>query len=124
MWVFVAFGIIGYIYFSFWDLYVDWNVINFRSVNRPLRENIMYPRWVYYFVIVTNLILRFFWVFTVLPLPLTEELVYFLLSLAEIYRRIQWIAIRVENEHISNPEGYRTHLKVPELPMEFKDYSY
>ena len=124
MWVFVGFGIIGYIYFVFWDLRVDWNVFDFKSSNRPIRGNRMYRLWIYYFAIVTNIILRFFWVFTVMPLPLGEEKNYFVLSLAEIYRRMQWVALRVENEHISNPEGYRTHLKIPELPIEFKDYTY
>jgi hypothetical protein len=62
-------------------------------------------------------------VFTVYPLPFDEEGLSFIFSAIEIYRRLQWLVIRVENEYLNNPEGYRTHLSIPQLPIEFEDYT-
>ena len=38
------------------------------------------------------------------------------MSFIEIYRRIQWCIIRIENENTTNPEKYRSILTIPELP--------
>ena len=38
------------------------------------------------------------------------------LNVLEVYRRIQWSIIRIENENNTNPEKYRDILTIPELP--------
>jgi hypothetical protein len=34
----------------------------------------------------------------------------------DVVKRFIWVLIRVENEILANPEGYRTILAIPELP--------
>ena len=36
----------------------------------------------------------------------------------EIIKRFFWVLIRIENEILANPEGYRSILAIPELPYE------
>lgn len=35
----------------------------------------------------------------------------------DVIKRFVWVIIRVENEILSNPEGYRAILAIPELPI-------
>lgn len=77
---------------------------------------------------VTNLLLRFTWVVTVLPksvLQLNKEyshLLFLCLTVAEIYRRVLWALFRVENENVNNLEKYRTFLEIPQLAEEEQEY--
>jgi hypothetical protein len=46
-----------------WDIYVDFGLCRtFAPGKAFLREKIMYPKWVYYFAMVSNLLLRMTWV--------------------------------------------------------------
>jgi xenotropic and polytropic retrovirus receptor 1 len=118
---FVIIGIIANSYMLFWDIYMDWNLarsFSFKN-NFFLREIIVYPKWMYYWAIVINSILRFTWLTSLLEKqPLNEEAMVFILSLLEIYRRTQWSLFRIENENTNNPEKYRTTLDIPQLPLD------
>jgi len=43
---------------------------------------------------------------------------FFLLALAEAFRRALWSLFRVENENVNNFEKYRTIMEIPKLPDE------
>jgi hypothetical protein len=48
-----------------WDIYMDWGLL--RSKNPKtygLREKLNYPVWFYYYAIVSDFLLRFFWIVT------------------------------------------------------------
>ena len=100
----------------FFDMIIDWNVWKFRSVNFMLRDKLLYPKWFYYYAMIVNILLRQFW-FLSLVLPLEKDWILLIANFFEIYRRAQWILIRVENEQLYNLEGYRKYLPIPEMPM-------
>ena len=120
------FGIFTTLYSYAWDLVMDWGLLR----KGLLRERLFYPEWLYYFSIVTNLILRFLWVVPLvvrskqLP-PIMRDLnfVFFLLAFLECYRRAQWSLFRVENENINNYEKYRVIQDIPRVEKEFDDIS-
>ena len=113
-------GIASQSYMLFWDIYVDWGLGNFKSKNFFLRNKIVYPKYMYYFAIVVDMILRFSWIsnFFKWPFNLDDEWKNFILAILEAYRRIQWCVFRIENENTNNPEKYRTILAIPELPVD------
>ena len=103
---------------------MDWGL--FRS-NEPgkkfLREKTLFPRWFYYFGLLTNTILRFFWILQVTPLTgwaSDPQFLLFILGMAEGFRRILWTLIRIENENVNNFERYRTILQIPAYKEEYE----
>jgi hypothetical protein len=68
--VYVGYGIFNSIYCLGWDFYMDWGLFrSFDPETRFLRTSkLLLPRWVYYFAILANIVLRFLWVFQILPL--------------------------------------------------------
>ena len=113
-------GVVSQSYMLFWDIYVDWGLGSFKSDNFFLRNKIVYPKFMYYFAIVVDMILRFSWIsnFFKWPFNLDDEWKNFILAILEAYRRIQWCVFRIENENTNNPEKYRTILAIPELPVD------
>ena len=87
-----------------------------------LRETLGYKRpGVYYAAIVTDVILRFNWIFYAL---FTGELQHsallsFFVGFSEICRRGIWTLFRVENEHCTNVGRFRASRDVP-LPYEIE----
>jgi len=79
-----------------------------------IRDKIIYPQWFYYYAIITNFFVRILWIIRLLPFTWSRDSLFFILSLCSIYRRIQFLLIRVENEYINNPEKYRKFTPVPE----------
>jgi hypothetical protein len=116
-WVSLLMGFIAYSYFLYWDYYVDWGIFRFSSKQWFLREKIKFSKSFYYFAIITNFILRYFFILSFYKLPLDTEPYEFILSACEIFRRMLWLLIRVENEHLHNPEKYRTFIPIPDLPL-------
>lgn len=46
-----------------WDIYMDWGLLRSKSPGKyALRDRITYPQNFYYFAMVTDFILRFFWI--------------------------------------------------------------
>ena len=121
---YALFSIIATIYSYVWDITMDWGLLRDFVNNHFLRPKIIYPKFYYYFAIVSNLILRFAWTLTLFASNLMSQslkwtfLIVSILTFCEAYRRIQWSLFRVENENVNNFEKYRSILEVPQLPEE------
>ena len=51
------------IFALWWDFYFDWGLLRSMEPNKKLlRSKILFPRWFYYFGLILNTILRFFWI--------------------------------------------------------------
>ncbi|KAJ7532268.1 hypothetical protein O6H91_14G080300 [Diphasiastrum complanatum] len=107
--------------FSFyWDVSRDWDLGffsgSFKSRNPLLRTNLLYNnKWVYYWAISSNLLLRCAWTYKLSAHLRHNYLTVFTFSGLEMLRRFQWIFFRVENEY--NKMLTRTSLQVPMKEM-------
>ena len=77
------------------------------------------PRF-YYFAMITNFFLRFFWLISIYKSDEdshmnTFEVMTCLSLLAEATRRTIWALIRIENEFHNNFEAYRSIPTIPKL---------
>lgn len=88
------------------------------------REKIIYPAYAYYLAMVTNVILRFSWVFLISPnqwlLFQDSEVLVFLLACLEIFRRFLWSIFRMENEMSNNIGEFRVTRDIP-LPFDYHE---
>ncbi|KAI9159876.1 hypothetical protein LWI28_002771 [Acer negundo] len=113
---------IAAIYCTYWDLVVDWGLLQRHSKNRWLRDKLLVPcKTVYFVAMVLNVLLRFAWLQTVLDLKLDflhEETVITVFASLEIIRRGIWNFFRLENEHLNNVGKYRAFKSVP-LPFKY-----
>ncbi|KAK5772224.1 phosphate transporter PHO1 homolog 7-like [Gossypium arboreum] len=114
-----TFSAMAALYGTYWDLVVDWGLLQRRSKNRWLRDKLLIPyKSVYFGAMVLNVLLRFAWLQTVLDLSLSlhrETLIAIVASL-EIIRRGIWNFFRLENEHLNNVGKFRAFKSVP-LPF-------
>jgi hypothetical protein len=104
---------------TYWDLKYDFGFLE-PGKSYPLREKLSYNnKFFYYFVLITNLFLRFMWV-----LSTSREMIYrfirpefFMLVIysVEIIRRGMWNFIRVELQHIQLCKEFRVvnHVDLP-----------
>ncbi|XP_059670362.1 phosphate transporter PHO1 homolog 9-like [Cornus florida] len=110
---------------TYWDIVIDWGLLQRNSRNPWLRDKLLVPnKYVYFVAIVVNVILRLAWMQTVLgirdtPLLHGKALVAIVASL-EIIRRGIWNFFRLENEHLNNVGKYRAFKSVP-LPFNYDD---
>jgi len=118
----IAMMIISTLYSYSWDVFMDWN-LSFDSFREPRpKGRMMYHFSWYYFAVFFDLILRFFWCFTLLPFDVNPyfishddiAFVYFV-AIAELARRAMWGIFRVENAHESNTDEFRKYNYVPVL---------
>ena len=57
-----------------WDYYMDWGLFRSKEPGRyMLRKDLGYPAKFYYFAMVTNLLLRFFWVLSIIHWPYKDD---------------------------------------------------
>jgi len=105
---------------------MDWGLLRgSKPDNKLLRDKLKFPKNFYYFSMVTNLLLRFSWTFTLIPVRhfpksfVDFDGLFFMLALGELYRRTQWSLFRVENENINNFEKYRAIMEIPKLPDDY-----
>ena len=105
-------------YNIFWDIYLDWGLGRSNKNYFFLREKITYPQVFYYFAIFYDLITSTMWTWNFIHIKdsLTEWKNLLTCTL-EIIKRFIWALIRIENEILANPEGYRAILAIPELPL-------
>jgi hypothetical protein len=102
LWVIAA--VISSSYSYLWDLTKDWGLLNADSKHKFLRPKLIYksPK-VYYWAMISNLLLRFTWILTISSNIVFEsmrpELFTMMLGMAEVFRRIQWNIFRMEFEH-------------------------
>ncbi|TXG66365.1 hypothetical protein EZV62_007640 [Acer yangbiense] len=116
------FSVIAAIYGTYWDLVVDWGLLQRQSKNRWLRDKLLIPhKTVYFGAMVLNVLLRFAWLQTVLNIQLSflhrQTLIAIVASL-EIIRRGIWNFFRLENEHLNNVGKFRAFKTVP-LPFKY-----
>ncbi|CAK7340292.1 unnamed protein product [Dovyalis caffra] len=116
------FSAIAAVYGTYWDLVMDWGLLQFKSKNWLLRDKLLIPyRSVYFGAMVLNVLLRFAWLQTVLNFQVSflhaQSLIAIVASL-EIIRRGLWNFFRLENEHLHNVGKYRAFKSVP-LPFDY-----
>ncbi|THH32928.1 hypothetical protein EUX98_g1237 [Antrodiella citrinella] len=117
-----VFGISYSIYAAAWDLLMDWSLLRPHVNHTFLRSDILYTSAVpvYYFAIVSNVLLRFSWVFYIPEKGPNFLLRTFITAMLEVLRRWQWNFFRLENEHLGNVDQYRVTREVP-LPYTLYD---
>ncbi|KMT08421.1 hypothetical protein BVRB_6g140970 [Beta vulgaris subsp. vulgaris] len=108
------------VYQLYWDYVKDWGLLQFDSKNPWLRnELVLRKKFIYYFSMVLNLILRLAWLQTVLHPSFGNvdyRVIGLFLAALEVIRRGQWNFYRLENEHLNNAGKFRAVKQVP-LPF-------
>ncbi|KAL5716430.1 hypothetical protein ACHQM5_018119 [Ranunculus cassubicifolius] len=111
-------------YCIYWDLVVDWGLLQRKSKNHWLRDRLTIPhKSVYYICMAVNVLLRFAWLQTVLDIQISglhRENVIAIFASLEIFRRGMWNYFRVEIEHVNNVTKYRASKSVPH-PFNYAD---
>lgn len=69
---------------------------------------------------VTNIIVRFIWVWYIPELKKYSRLRSFIFAIFEMLRRWQWNFFRVETEHLGNADAYRVTREIP-LPYAVRE---
>ncbi|XP_071694036.1 phosphate transporter PHO1 homolog 10-like isoform X2 [Rutidosis leptorrhynchoides] len=107
---------------TYWDIVMDWGLLQRNSKNRFLRDKLAVSRkFVYFVVMVLDVILRLAWLQLVLKFNiriLKGTAISSLFSCLEIIRRGVWMFFRLENEHLNNVGKYRAFKSVP-LPFSY-----
>ncbi|KAM6571112.1 hypothetical protein CsatA_015192 [Cannabis sativa] len=119
-----VFSISAAVISTYWDLVIDWGLLQRNSKNRWLRDKLLVPyNSVYFVAIGMNVLLRFAWLQTVLNFQVsflhTQTLIA-IVALLEILRRGIWNFFRLENEHLNNVGKYRAFKSVP-LPFNYDE---
>ncbi|CAL1699593.1 unnamed protein product [Somion occarium] len=120
--VWCLFGTLYSVYAAAWDLLMDWSLLRPHVNPLLLRPELLYRNVVpvYYFAIITNVLIRFIWIFYI-PEKGPDFLIRtFIAGMLEALRRWQWNFFRLENEHLGNVDQYRVTREVP-LPYSFDD---
>ncbi|CAH2045647.1 unnamed protein product [Thlaspi arvense] len=115
---------IAVVFCTYWDLVHDWGLLNRKSKNRWLRDELLLPyKEVYFIAMILNVVLRFAWMETVLDFQFgsvhSQITIAFVASL-EIIRRGIWNFFRLENEHLNNVGKYRA-CRTISLPFEYDE---
>lgn len=117
-------SVIATMFNTYWDIIVDWGLMQRRSKNLFLRDKLLVSRKsVYFAAMVLDIILRFAWLQLVLKFnvrSLRGVAITSLFSCLEILRRGIWSFFRLENEHVNNVGKYRAFKSVP-LPFSYLD---
>jgi len=96
-------AIFNTMFVTYWDSVRDWGLCSCQ--HRMLRQRLKFPQWVYYFALCTNPVLRLLWTLVLANFRFEEDSdfsqAFYLPILAafEIYRRSQWMVLRVEWEN-------------------------
>lgn len=108
--LFVTSACLNAIYSSFWDLFMDFSLMQPDAKNKWLRNELAFKSPIpYYLIIVVDPILRFNWIFYAIYWSQMQQTtkVSFFVSMVEVLRRFLWVFFRVENEHAANVSIYR-----------------
>ena len=132
--LFVTSAILNSLYSTFWDLGMDWSLLqpstsSATSVSKRtgesyplLRPTLGYKNpYYYYAAMVLDVLLRFNWVFYAIFTHDTQHstIASFFISFAEVTRRGIWVIFRVENEHAANVARFKASRDVP-LPYKLQ----
>ncbi|KAL8518655.1 hypothetical protein ACS0TY_009847 [Phlomoides rotata] len=117
-------SIIATVVSTYWDIVLDWGLLQRRSKNRWLRDKLLIShKSVYFVAIVLNVLLRLAWMQTVMNITvfsLHRQTMTTLVASLEIIRRGVWNFFRLENEHLNNVGKYRAFKSVP-LPFNYEE---
>ncbi|GMN53371.1 hypothetical protein TIFTF001_022510 [Ficus carica] len=117
-------SVVATVYQLYWDFVKDWGLLNPKSKNPWLRDDLIFKnRSIYYMSIALNVVLRVAWVEGVLRLRIGavgSQLLDFLLASLEVIRRGHWNFYRIEHEHLNNVGKHRVMKTVP-LPFRETD---
>ncbi|XP_062106169.1 uncharacterized protein LOC133817615 isoform X2 [Humulus lupulus] len=116
-------SVLNSLYSFYWDVTRDWDMSGFTRIfkfSRPsLLSNILFGRkWVYFWVLASNLILRCTWTYKLSAHLRHNYLTLFTITALEIFRRFQWVFFRVENEWNKMNSKSNNLLSMSELPTE------
>ncbi|KAG5023674.1 hypothetical protein JHK82_019575 [Glycine max] len=106
------FSISTAIFSTYWDLVLDWGLLQRHSKNRWLRDKLLVPQKSVYFAAMTILNLNFS--------SLHRQAMVSIVANLEIIRRGIWNFFRIENEHLNNVGKYRAFKSVP-LPFNYEE---
>ncbi|XP_022946078.1 phosphate transporter PHO1 homolog 3-like [Cucurbita moschata] len=126
LWYILAwvFSVMAAVSGTYWDLVMDWGLLQRHSKNRWLRDKLLVPwKSVYFVAMALNVMLRLAWMQTVLNLKvpfLHKEGLVAIVASFEIIRRGIWNFFRIENEHLNNVGKYRAFKSVP-LPFNYDE---
>ncbi|KAK8997829.1 hypothetical protein V6N11_012366 [Hibiscus sabdariffa] len=101
LWLFSS--VVNSLYSFYWDVTHDWDLSVFARIfkfNKPsYYSSLLYGRrWVYFWVIGSDLILRCTWTYKLSAHLRHNYLTVFMITTLEMLRRFQWIFFRIENE--------------------------
>ncbi|XP_010258279.1 PREDICTED: phosphate transporter PHO1 homolog 3-like isoform X2 [Nelumbo nucifera] len=109
---------------TYWDIIIDWGLLQRHSNNPWLRDKLLVSHQsVYFGAMILNVVLRFAWLQTVVPLKprkLHKQALVTIFASLEIIRRGIWNFFRLENEHLNNVGKYRAFKSVP-LPFSYDE---
>ncbi|CAI9275886.1 unnamed protein product [Lactuca saligna] len=109
---------------TYWDIVVDWGLLQRKSNNLFLRDKLSVRHTsVYFVVMVLDVMLRLTWLQLILKFNLhylKGTAISSLFSCLEIFRRGVWMFFRLENEHLNNVGKYRAFKSVP-LPFSYHE---
>ncbi|XP_030483108.1 uncharacterized protein LOC115699718 isoform X2 [Cannabis sativa] len=116
-------SVLNSLYSFYWDVTRDWDLSGFTRIfkfSRPsLLSNLLFGRkWVYFWVLSSNLILRCTWTYKLSAHLRHNYLTLFTITALEIFRRFQWVFFRVENEWNKMNSKSNAQLSLSELPSE------
>ncbi|KAF5736732.1 putative xenotropic and polytropic murine leukemia virus receptor pho1 [Tripterygium wilfordii] len=110
------------IYQLYWDFVKDWGILNTKSKNPWLRDDLVLKnKGIYYMSIALNVVLRVVWVETIMGFHFNvveSRLLDFFMASLEVIRRGHWNFYRLENEHLNNVGKYRA---VKAVPLPFRE---
>lgn len=111
--------------FYVWDILRDFCLFQKGSKNYPLRDNMAYPKWFYYFAAIANLFLRCAWVIQMTPIsmfntPVEKNLITTISGIIESFRRCLWNMMKIEVEHLKLVGSFAAIQNVP-WPEDFPE---
>eukprot|EP00803_Ostreobium_quekettii_P001984 evm.model.scf_256EXC.3 EVM.evm.TU.scf_256EXC.3 scf_256EXC:19300-20154(+) len=92
-------------YSYYWDIEMDWDISWFRDgkgwpwpARKPvLKSDLLYsPIWLYYWAMASNLFGRMAWIYKLSSHLKHSRAITFSVALVEVFRRFQWVFLRVE----------------------------
>ncbi|KAG9143361.1 hypothetical protein Leryth_022205 [Lithospermum erythrorhizon] len=96
-------SVVNSLYSFYWDLTRDWDLSSFTRIfkfNKPSYHTWYGRKWVFVWVITSNLILRCTWTYKLSAHLRHNYITLFTITALEILRRFQWVYFRVEKEWI------------------------
>ncbi|KAF1899802.1 hypothetical protein Lal_00019934 [Lupinus albus] len=113
LWLMAA--VVNSLYSFYWDLARDWDLSGFTRIFKFSKPHLLTHlvhgrRWVYFWVIGSNLVLRCTWTYKLSAHLRHNHLTVFTIASLEIFRRFQWIFFRIENEW--NKMNFKAHVQL------------